>query len=53
MCTVWQITYSCPVEFSFIVTTEVAGADQLYKPIFDSDSDEYRGPDSSSKSEGG
>jgi hypothetical protein len=33
--------------------TEVAGAYQLYKAICDSDSDEYRGPDSSSKGEGG
>jgi hypothetical protein len=59
MCTVQQITYSCPVEFPFIVTTrlgqrtEVAGADQLFKPICDSDSDEYRGPDSSCAGEGG
>jgi hypothetical protein len=57
MCTVRQITYSCPVEFPFIVTTrletQVAGADQLSKPICDSDSDEYRGPDSSSESEEG
>jgi hypothetical protein len=59
MCTVRQITYSCLIELPFIVTmrlakeTEVAGAYQLYKPICDSDSDEYRGPDSSSKGEGG
>jgi hypothetical protein len=59
MCTVRQITYSCPVEFPFIVTRrsakeiEVAGADQLSKQICDSDSDEYRDPDSSSEGEGG
>jgi hypothetical protein len=47
-------------DFPFTVTMgllpkkkEVVGADQLSKLICDSDSDEYRGPDSSSAGEGG
>jgi hypothetical protein len=50
----WWFSYrSCYMARSTSKETEVAGADQLSKPICDSDSDEYRDPDSSSKGEGG
>jgi hypothetical protein len=46
-------TNRVPFHSNIAKETEVAGADQLSKPICDSDSEEYRGPDSSSAGEGG